>query len=177
MSETYPIRKRLLDIARRDVGKKEVEKNRGEWIKKLWLATSYGMEGYVEREPYCAAGVAYCVQEWLKDPQVLSAFGFTAEAAERWRCKSASAFKDANSWLNWARKKGLQILSADAEFHAGDLIIFKVSHIEIYVTDAPDNEITNIGYNTSPAGSRDGGGCYEKPRSRAGIKCAIRLLS
>lgn len=176
MSQTYHLRQRLLDIARRDVGKQETGKNRGEWIKKLWLATSYGMDGYVEQEPYCAAGVAYCVKEWLKDPEVLKAFGFTAETAERWRCKSSSVFKNTDSWLNWARKKGLQILDANAEFHAGDLIIFSISHIEIYVTDAPDKHIVNIGYNTSPAGSRDGGGCYEKPRSRDGIKCAIRLL-
>lgn len=176
MSETYHLRQRLLDIARRDVGKNEVGKNRGEWIKKLWLATSYGLDGYVKQEPYCAAGVAYCVREWLKDTEVLKAFGFNAEAAERWRCKSASVFKAPGSWLSWARVKGLQILGPDSEFRAGDLIIFENSHIEIYVTDGPDREVVNVGYNTSPAGSRDGGGCYEKPRSRDDIKCAIRLL-
>ena len=33
-----------------------------------------------------------------------------------------------------------------------------------------------IGYNTNASGSRDGEGCFEKPRSRAAVKCFIRIL-
>lgn len=170
---TYDLRKKLVAIARRDVNKVEDTKNQSPWIKKLWPATSYP-EGYANREPYCAAGVAYCVREWVKDPDVAKALKMTPEEAERKRCKSAAAF----GWSEWAKDKGVRVLPKNCILHLGDLAVYSFSHIEI-VTDDDGTEkgpFTAIGFNTDASGSRDGQGCFEKPRSRAKVREFIRLM-
>jgi hypothetical protein len=172
---TVALRRKFIVIARQHVGKKEVTRNQAPWIKTLWPATSYP-SGHDERQPYCAAGVAWAVREWLKDPEVLKAFEMTPEQAEFWRCKSASCYKAKGSWLDWAKLNKMTILGKDDNFHTGDLIIYDYSHIEIYVDDLPENRFMAIGFNTNDAAGRDGDGCWEKPRSRAKIKAVIRLL-
>ncbi len=172
---TYELRKDFLSIARSNVGNVEVSKNRSPWIKPLWPATTYP-GGYIERQPYCAAGMAWSLREWLKCPDVREAFGFTVAQAELWRCKSASVFAAAHSWESWAHQRGLLIPKTTEVLHAADLIIYSFSHIEAYVDDLPDRKFMAIGYNTNSAGSRDGDGCWEKPRSRAKIRSIIRLL-
>ena len=173
MSETYHLRQRMIDIARRDVGKVEHTKNQAEWIKWLWPATSYP-EGYAQRAPYCAAGLCYVLREWLKDNEVLHALNLTAEQAEKWRCKSAAAF----DWIDWARGKQLQVINSHAILHAGDIVVYSYSHIELVTDDDNTHEgpFVAVGYNTNSSGSRDGEGCFEKPRSRAAVKCFIRIL-
>jgi hypothetical protein len=107
---TFALRQKLIDIARKDVGKTEVTKNQAPWIAKYWPATTYP-DGMDNREPYCAAAQAYCLREWLKLKEVLTALGMTKEQAEKWRCKSASVFKASDSWLNWAKSaKGVKVL-------------------------------------------------------------------
>ena len=182
MSETYHLRLKLLDIARRDRNKVEESKNRAKWIEKLWEATSApefyhkGNKAYPSGDPpYCAAGVAYCLREWLKDSAVLAALNLTPDAAEKWRCKSPAAF----DWINWATKKGLAVLPRHCILHAADIVVYEHSHIEIVTDDdnTSDGQLTAIGYNTNAAGSRDGEGCFEKPRSRNRVKAFIRLLN
>lgn len=169
---TLALRQKLIEIHRRNVGKVEVTKNRAPWLKTLWSATSYP-NGMDNREPYCAAGMCWGLREWLKLPAVLAALNMTAAAAEKWRCKSAGAF----AWGHWARDKGLLMLDENDNFHTGDIVIFRRSHIEIYVDDLPGGKFTAIGYNTNSAGSRDGEGCFEKPQHRGDIKEVIRILS
>lgn len=180
MSTTYPLRQQILRIARFDVGKVEETKNQAPWIKKLWPATTLGMDGYNKRQPYCAAGVCCNIKEWLEDPAVLAALKMTPEQAERWRPKTASVknYEPANL-LKWAREaEGVEILPATCILHAADLVIYTYSHVEWVSND--DNTETGpfvaIGYNTDPAGSRDGEGCFEKPRSRHSVQCVIRIL-
>ena len=184
MSTTYNIRKKLLAIARRDVGKVETSRNRGEWIKKYWPATSFP-GGYDERQPYCAASLCHDVREWLKLQAVRDAFLFTKEQAESWRCKSASCYKADDSWEQWAMERGLLLPNpTKAVLHAGDIVIYKHSHIELYVKDVdPSNQTTGdfwaIGANTDSGGGRDGDGKWEKTRSRTGkygIRNVIRML-
>lgn len=102
---TLELRQKLIDIARRDVGKVEITHNRAPWLSKLWTATDYP-NGHVDRQPYCAAGMAYCVREWLKDKDVLAQLKLTPFMAEAWRCKSPAAF----AWNTWAlnRKAAMQ---------------------------------------------------------------------
>lgn len=176
---TLPLRQMMIEIARLDVGKRELSKNSAPWIAKLWKATNYA-KGMTNREPYCAAGVAYCLREWGKIPEVLTALKMTLAQFERWRCKSASVFSADHNWVDWAHDKGLQFIAPKSgEFHAGDLLVYKYSHLEIYVTDdstlAPDG-IRAIGYNTDDAAGRDGDGCFEKPRTRAKLLHVIRIL-
>lgn len=181
-SPTFRLRERLCDIARAYDGKVEASKNTAPWIGKLWTATNYP-DGMKNREPYCAAGVAWCVREWLKDPDVLAALKLSPEAAEKWRCKSSSVFKSpGNNWKDWAEKvKGpkVQILPKNCILHAGDIVIYSYSHIEIVTND--DNTETGpfvaFGFNTDAGGSRDGEGAFEKPRQRKQVMCFIRILA
>ena len=111
MSTTFSIRSKLIQIARKDRGKTETSRNQAPWIKKLWTATTYP-EGFEERQPYCAAGICYCIQQWLKDKEVLDAFGFNEKQAEKWRPKYASVYRapGGNNILDWAKTRNLQIL-------------------------------------------------------------------
>lgn len=170
---TYKLRLKLLDIARKDVGKLEDTKNQAPWIRKFWPATTY-KEGFNNREPYCAAAGCYWIKEWLKLPEVLKAFKFTPEQADKYRPKSARVF----DWEKWAKANGAQVLPKNSILHYGDIVIYSYSHLEIVSND--DNTTTGpfvaIGANTNKSASRDGEGCYEKPRSRSSVKCFIRLL-
>jgi hypothetical protein len=175
---TYNLRQELIKIARKDVGKVEVTKNQAPFIKKLWPATTYP-EGYENREPYCAAGIAYCVQQWLLNADVRNALGLTEKTAEKWRCKSAAV----TGWIRWAKDtSGVKVLPRSVILHAGDLAVYKWEngsrHIETVVDDdnTKDGPFVAIGYNTDEAGSRDGQGTWQKPRSRSQIECFIRML-
>lgn len=170
---TFAIRKKHIEVARRDVGLVEVTKNRAPWIGKLWTATSYP-DGMVNREPYCAAGQAYCLQQWLLNSDVLKALKLTPDKAEKWRCKSPVAF----DWIDWAKSRGLEILPKKCILHTADIVVYSFSHIEIITDDdgTKGGPFTAIGYNTNAAGARDGEGCFEKPRSRTSVKAFIRIL-
>ncbi len=175
---TFSLRQQWIEIARRDVGKVEVTRNQAPWIAKLWPATTYS-GGMAERQPYCAAGQAYCLREWGKVPGVLDALKMTPAQFEKWRCKSASVYKADYSWLSWAKEKKLTFIGSADNFHTGDLILYSYSHIEVYVDDSTAVSPTGfmaIGYNTDSGGSADGDGCFEKPRSRKNILRVIRIL-
>jgi hypothetical protein len=94
---TLHLRQRLVDIAKRDVGKVEISHNRAPWIQKLWSATDIP-DGHQLRYAYCSAFVAYCMREWLNDKEVLDQLKLTPDMAERWRGKTAGAFVWGNSW-------------------------------------------------------------------------------
>jgi hypothetical protein len=166
------IRQALVEIARRDVGKVEVSRNRAPWIAKYWDATTLP-NGHAERQPYCAAAVAWWVREWLKMPEVLEALKMTPAQAERWRCKSARAF----DWLDWARKQKLEILSdrPTERLRVGDVMIFDVSHIGI-VRDDDARGVFTIEANTGNGSVRDGDGCFERVRTRSQARAFIRLI-
>ena len=168
----FLIRKLLVDIAFLDLNQLETSRNQGPAIKKFWSATSY-TEGYVNREPYCAAAVAYWVREWLKDPLVIQAFDMTPTQLNLWRCKSARAF----SWLDWAKEKKLTIYGEKdyEKAQMGDLMVFDMSHIGL-VTERTGKEIQTIEANTGVQGTRDGEGIFRKSRPYTLAKAFISLL-
>ena len=164
---------RLAAIAAADVGKLEVGRNRAPWIQKFWPATDYP-DGYANREPYCAAAVAYWVRQWLLDPAVLANLGMTAAAAERWRCKSAGAFR----WLEWARAKGVKTCpdAPGVRLQPGNLMVFDMSHIGVIESATTTSTIYTIEANTGASGGRDGDGCFRKVRRREMARGFIRLV-
>jgi hypothetical protein len=166
------IRQQLVEIARRDAGKVEVSRNRAPWIAKYWTATTLP-NGHAERQPYCAAAVAWWVREWLRLPEVLAALKMTPAAAERWRCKSARAF----DWLDWAQKRGLEVLSdrPTERLRVGDIMVFDISHIGI-VRDDDAKGVYTIEANTGNGSVRDGDGCFERVRTRSQARAFIRLI-
>ena len=169
---TLAIRQALVEIARRDVGKVEITRNRAPWIQKYWPATTLP-NGHTDRQPYCAAAVCYWVREWLKIPEVMAALKMTPTGAERWRCKSAAAF----GWLDWANARKLDVLSDSPteRLRVGDLFIFDVSHIGI-VRDDDANGVYTIEANTGNGSVRDGDGCWERKRDRSAARAFIRLI-
>jgi hypothetical protein len=169
---TLAIRQQLVEIARRDVGKVEITRNRAPWIAKYWGATTLPV-GHAERQPYCAAAVAYWVREWLKLPEVLDALKMTPTGAERWRCKSPAAF----AWLGWANVRKLEVLSdrPTERLRVGDIMVFDISHIGI-VRDDDANGVYTIEANTGDGSIRDGDGCFERVRTRSQARAFIRLI-
>lgn len=157
----------LVKHARRNLGATEDSRNQALWIRKLWPATSYP-QGFSERAPYCAAGVAWALLEALLEDS--AAFGVldNKAAIDRFRCRSAGAF----AWIEWAEREGHHLLPYNAPIKEGDIIVYGYSHIEVASKDEPtgNRPFMAVGYNTNASGSRDGEGCYEKPRNRDSIK-------
>lgn len=50
------------EIAERYIGEREVSRNQSPFIRRIWRAT-FGVSYFDDREPWCAAFVAYCVEE------------------------------------------------------------------------------------------------------------------
>lgn len=169
---TLHLRQELVKIAAQDVGQVEASRNQGAAIKKFWPYTSYP-GGYANREPYCAAAVCYWVCQWLELPGVQAALGKPAAQLELWRCQSAAAF----GWLDWAKRKGVRVLSDSPSevLHTGDIVVFDFSHIGILEGDKGDRIMT-IEANTGPAGGRDGDGIWRKGRPREIARAFIRIL-
>jgi len=169
---TLAIRQSLVEIARRDVGKVEVTRNRAPFIAKYWPATTLP-NGHADRQPYCAAAVCYWVQQWLALPEVLAALKMTPSQAERWRCKSARAF----DWLDWAAKRGLTIIGDGPKerLRVGDVMVFDISHVAV-VQDDDSKGVYTIEANTGNGSIRDGDGCFERVRQRSQARAFIRLI-
>lgn len=172
MSTTH-LRRRLLNIAMRDVGYMETSKNQGPAIQKFWSATSYP-SGFRDRAPYCAAAGCYWIREWLKDSAVREALKLTVSEAEEWRCKSPLVF----DWPKWARDENLEIIPPDQTIKLGDIVVFEFSHYGIVSDVEPFSEyFVAVEANTGPAGGRDGEGIFLKRRHRDSVRCFIRLLA
>lgn len=165
-------RQALVDIALKEVGNKEIGgNNKGPAIVKYQKATWLDPDPW----PWCAAFVDWCIQEWVKNPEVTKVLGINSPLA--WRPQTAGAFDMAN----WAKKKGLKILDENADVLAGDLIIFDFSHIGIVTKDAPRtvNTLDTVEGNTNGSGDRDsttGDGVWAKRRARSLAKQFIRLV-
>lgn len=170
-SKTLALREDFIAIAALDVGKTEVSRNQSPTIRKFWPATSYGIEAFKNREPYCAAAMCYWLQQWLRNPGVCSAIGVID--AEKWRCKSASAF----GWIDWARSQKLMVMDDSPKhvLHTADIMVFDMSHIGI-VTGDEGSKVFTIEANTGSAGGRDGEGIFRKTRERSLARAFIRIL-
>ena len=135
---TLELRQRLVEIARRDVGKVEISHNRAPWVQKYWGSTDYP-NGHRDRAPFCAAAVAYWVHQWLKDKEVLAQLKLTPEMAERWRCKSAAAF----AWATWAKGR---IASFNKEKAAREVAGYKPKPQDLQVAGFNANRQVQIIY-------------------------------
>lgn len=166
----------LVTIAKRDVGKVETPRNnQGAWIKRYWPSTSYP-EGYTDRQPYCAAAMAFWLDtagdELAKASLLENLTGMNAEQFEKWRCKSAKAY----DWQAWGKKaKGVTVLPDTATPQKGDIVVFDFSHIGLVTGQPAKGRIATIEANTGPAGERDGDGCWEKNRPQEVARCFLRF--
>ncbi len=169
---TLAIREKLVAIARREVGTREVGRNTGKQVRKYQAACDLAKEqptGWA----WCAAFVCWCVMEWGKDPEVLAALKMTPTQFEKWRPKTAAAF----GLEDWGRKKGLAILDANSQpiLRNGDIITFDMSHVGI-VADDKAGVIYTIEGNTGASGGREGDGVWDKQRNFKEARRFVRLL-
>ena len=175
MSEksTLEIRKKLTAIAKSQVGVREVPKNSntGPDVLKYQRATWLDGTGWA----WCAAFIDWCIKEWGKDGDILNALGKLPSSFETWRPKTAGAW----DLENWAEQNKVRLYEGkelkNLVLHTGDIVIYKFSHVGIIHDDEGDKIFTVEG-NTSPSGSREGGGVYSLTRSRSEIRSIIRIL-
>lgn len=178
---TLPLRQKLVDIAKREVGVRETPKdsNRGPRVHEYQDSTDLNGSGW----PWCAAFVCWCIREWGKEAEVLAALNLTASKFEQWRPKTAAAY----GFDEWARSRGLMVVNENQNvprtglgnliLHTGDIVTYDFSHVGIIDTDTDGGSILHtIEGNTDEAGSREGGGVYQKTRARELARTIIRLL-
>jgi hypothetical protein len=167
---------RFLEVLAAEVGtREEGGNNRGERIQVYQSATWLQPGAW----PWCAAFVAFGLRT------ALIRAGVTPAAADRWRCRDASAF----GWIAWAqRAPGCVVLPPDAAPTAGDLVVFDFNgptaagggHIAAVERDLPGAAFATIEGNTNDAGDRDstrGDGVLRKTRTNKTVVNFIRLPS
>lgn len=129
----------LVKIATGELGTRETSRNRAPGIAKYWTATDYP-DGMENREPWCAAFVAWCVATYL---------GFDAK-----RPKSAAV----RLWVPAALKLEWRVFGPRDGLYfpqAGDIVVFTFSHIGI-VENFDGSHVATIEGNTDDGGSREG---------------------
>ena len=166
---TLPVRQKLIEIARREVGVREVGRNTGKRVREYQAATNLDGTGW----PWCAAFVCWCIREWGQDKEVLAALKLTPAGFEKWRPKTAAAF----GLEDWAKKRGLQVMFADdiPSLRTGDIVTFDQSHTGLVADDAR-GVIKTIEGNTGASGGREGDGVWDKSRGFKESRKFIRLL-
>lgn len=172
---SYPLRQKLIDIARKEIGTVETppNSNRGPRVQQYQSACDYSKEARTGWK-WCAAFVCWTIKEWLKDPAVRDALKLrTAAEVEAWRPRTAAAY----GFHDWAEQRGLLVMddSPDHVLHTADIVTFDMSHIGIVANDEGPLIYTIEG-NTDSAGSRDGGGVFAKTRQRSFARKFIRIL-
>ena len=154
----------LLQVAGGEIGVAETSRNRGPEIAKYWSATSYpgGMD---ERQPWCAAFVAWCVREAM-----VRRWGSESAAPFR-RCRSARAF----DWTAWGRLEPAVDIARSPR--AGDIAVYRFSHIGIVVEAGGGTDFEAIEGNTDDSGGREGVEVAVRRRQIRQAKAFLRLPS
>lgn len=170
------MREMLVSVAREQsaLGIRETSPNQGPGIQKFWTATSYGVAGYLDRQPWCAAFLAWVVREASRRQ-----FGESAP----FRLPRSAAVND---WPVWARTQPTweERDPLTTRVRSGDVVCFDFNgrakasgtHIALATSDERgDGTFDTIEGNTNSDGSRDGNGVYERhSRTRKGVFSVIR---
>lgn len=161
----------ILAAAQSQIGVAETSRNRGPGLVKFWDATNY-QEGDENREPWCAAFVAWCVSEAMKRQPLLA-------VGDKTRPRSA-AVKD---WVPWAMRpeNGCVVFGPrDPKYkpEPGDIVVFTFSHIGI-VENFPGwaKGLNTIEGNTDDQGSPEGLEVARRVRAASQCKSFIRLAA
>ena len=154
--------KRIVSIAEKEIGVTEINGTNcgprvNEYKAATWLPSN-------KPWPWCAAFVCWVIQaamgsdNWtFKRPRTAGAWDF-----ENW-----SMDQDDSTWTKKPHRDDIE---------AGDIVIFKFSHIGIAVSSPDKNGfVTTIEGNTDKAGSREGGGVFRKQRHVSKIRSRIRF--
>lgn len=156
----------IVRIARAEVGVEEINgSNCGPRVNEYKAATWLPAE---KPWPWCAAFVCWVVREAMKAAGV-------AETATFKRPRTAGAW-DFENWSQAQDRSTWTLKPHRGDIQPGDIVIFTFSHIGIAVS-APDRNgmVRTVEGNTDAAGSREGGGVFEKVRSMSKIRSRIRF--
>ncbi|MEP6686095.1 MAG: peptidoglycan-binding protein [Verrucomicrobiota bacterium] len=164
--------KRLLEIAQKEVGTREVGGNNcGARIRDYQRATDDRPLG---PWPWCAAFASWCIREWVAQPAVRAALGWGTEGAvQDQRPKTSQAF----GYIDWARFHNQTVLPETAKPEPGMIVIYDFSHIGIVKQAVGRDSFIAIEGNTNGRGDRDsttGDGVWEKKRARSLVRNFIQ---
>ena len=153
---------KLVSLARNEIGVEEVDgSNCGVRVDAYKSATNLPPH---EAWPWCAAFVCWLVREAIRTDGPYTFARPTTVGA--W------------DFENWSKKQDNSthtLRTPGNDIKAGDIVIFKFSHIGICVRGAETGRIRTVEGNTDAAGSREGGGVFERSRSLDSIKTRIRF--
>lgn len=166
--KTMKLSERLVMNALSQDWVRETSKNHGEGIEKYWEATDYP-GGYVNREPYCAAGICWAFREAMRECGIKEAKTFKRPATAR-----AYGFEE------WAKAQDNSVMTKrwpGRDVHRGDILVFSFSHVGIATGPADAHGIVpTIEFNTGGAEtSNEGDGVARKHRKVALIRSRLRL--
>lgn len=157
---------KLVELARIEIGTEEVDgTNTGKRVNEYKAATNLDP---TEPWPWCAAFICWLVLEAMK------ACGIRETSTFR-RPTTASAWY----FEKWALAQDDTVKTKKppgSDIKPGDIIVFTFSHIGIAISE-PDEDgfVLTIEGNTDHAGSREGGGVYQKKRHISKIRSRLRL--
>ena len=156
---------KLIEIASREIGVEEIDgTNCGPQVNEYKAATNLPPK---ESWPWCAAFVCWVVKKSLEASEI-------AESATFKRPRTAGAF----DFENWSLAQGAETQTKRGpgdDVKAGDIVIFKFSHIGIAVKDASGSTVDCVEGNTNSDGDREGQGVFRKTRKLSQIKTRIRF--
>jgi hypothetical protein len=156
---------KIVEIASREVGAEEVNgTNCGPQVNEYKAATNLPPK---EPWPWCAAFVCWVVKKAMEATE-------TRESATFKRPKTAGAW----DFENWSLRQGNETQTKrnpGDDIRAGDIVIFKFSHIGIAVENASGSTVETVEGNTDADGSREGGGVFRKTRKLSQVKTRIRF--
>lgn len=150
----------MADIAASCIGEHEASKNQSPFLRRVWIESGIGNWGYVQKQPWCASFVSWCIESAsLVDKRLQRPFCATARVVE-FVDRCAIAKIPSVPWKK-ARK--------------GDVVTFlpRLSHMGI-VEEVTSAGLVTVEGNTNPVSSREGDGVYR--RHREGRLCTVWAL-
>jgi CHAP domain len=153
---------KLVSLARNEIGVEEVDgSNCGVRVDTYKSATNLPPH---EAWPWCAAFVCWLVRE-----------AFRTDGPYTFARPTTAGAWDFENWSKKQDNSTHTLRNPGNDIKAGDIVIFKFSHIGICVRGAEAGRIRTVEGNTDAAGSREGGGVFEKSRALDSIKTRIRF--
>jgi CHAP domain len=153
---------KLVELATAEIGVEEIDgSNCGPRVNEYKGATNLPAK---EAWPWCAAFICWLVREAIGKAKYTFKRPTTAGA---WALENWSRAQDDST----NTKK-----PTNGDIRAGDIVIFTFSHVGLAVSK-PDEDgyVQTVEGNTDHAGSREGGGVWEKQRHVSKIRSRIRF--
>jgi hypothetical protein len=156
------IKDTLVKLAKAEVGVQEIDgTNCGPRVNEYKSATNLPAS---EPWPWCAAFICWLI----KESDIVETATF-----QRPRTAGAWAFE---AWSRAQDKTTSTKKPHGGDIEAGDIVVFRFSHIGLAISGPDANGFVQvIEGNTDTAGSREGGGVFQKKRSLSQIRSRIRF--